>query len=81
MSFFQYISGLKTVFILANSAEPDEMPPCAAFHLGLHCLPKYLFMGIQNETCCMSLEMHLNYLKLISLKLIVFQINLNFIRI
>ena len=26
-----------------NSADPDEMPPYAAFHLGLHCLPKYLF--------------------------------------
>ena len=28
------------VLILANSADPDEMPPNAAFHLGLHCLPK-----------------------------------------
>ena len=26
-------------FVLANSADPDEMPPYAAFHLGLHCLP------------------------------------------
>ena len=26
--------------ILANSVDPDEMPPYAAFHLGLHCLPK-----------------------------------------
>ena len=25
------------------------MPPYAAFHLGLHCLPKYLFTGIQNK--------------------------------
>ena len=25
-------------FVLANSADPDEMPPYAAFHLGLHCL-------------------------------------------
>ena len=24
------------------------MPPYAAFHRGLHCLPKYLFTGIQN---------------------------------
>ena len=32
-----------------NSADPDEMPPYAAFHLGLHCLPKYLFTGIQTE--------------------------------
>ena len=32
-------------FILANSAHHDEMPQCAAFYLGLHCLPKYLFRG------------------------------------
>ena len=31
---------LKIVFILANSADPDEMPHKAAFHLGLHCLLK-----------------------------------------
>ena len=29
--------------ILANSADPDEMLHYAAFHLGLHCLPKYPF--------------------------------------
>ena len=34
---------LKIVFTLANSADPDEMPPYAAFHLGLHCLPKAAF--------------------------------------
>ena len=28
------------IFILANSVDPDTMPPYAAFHLGLHCLPK-----------------------------------------
>ena len=28
-------------FVLANSADPDEMPPDLAFHLGLHCLPRY----------------------------------------
>ena len=32
---------LKTVFILAYSADPDEILICAVFHLGLHCLPKY----------------------------------------
>ena len=26
---------------VANSVGPDEMPHFAAFHLGLHCLPKY----------------------------------------
>ena len=37
--------------ILANSADPDEMLPYVAFHLGLHCLTifKYLFASIQNE--------------------------------
>ena len=29
---------LKIVSIQANSADPDEMLPYAAFHLGLHCL-------------------------------------------
>ena len=32
-----------------NSADPNEMPPYVAFQLGLHCLPKYIFTGIQNE--------------------------------
>ena len=32
-----------------NNAEPDEIPPYVAFHLGLHCLPKYLFTGIQDS--------------------------------
>ena len=39
----------KIVFMLVNSADPDEMQLYATFHLSLHCLPKYLFMGIQNE--------------------------------
>ena len=33
------------VFVLANSADPDEMPHNATFHLGLHCLSKYLLRG------------------------------------
>ena len=36
---------LKNDLFLANSADPDEMPHYAPFHLGVHCLPKYLFMG------------------------------------
>ena len=38
-------------FILVNRAVTDEIlpyVPYAAFHLGLHCLPKYLFTSIQN---------------------------------
>ena len=31
------------IFILANRVDPDEMPHYAAFHLDLHCLPKYAF--------------------------------------
>ena len=31
---------LKINFVLAKSADPDEMLHYAAFHLGLHCLPK-----------------------------------------
>ena len=27
--------------VLANIADPDEMPYYVAFHLGLHCLPNY----------------------------------------
>ena len=38
------LQSLNIVFILANSAGPDEMLHVAAFHLGLHCLPKYPFM-------------------------------------
>ena len=33
------------VLALANSVDPDEMLHNAAFHLGLHCLPKYQFRG------------------------------------
>ena len=29
------------MFIFANSGDLEEMPPYAAFRLGLHCLPKY----------------------------------------
>ena len=44
-----YLMSLKIVFILSNRAYPDKMPPYAAFYLGIHCLPKYLFTGIQNQ--------------------------------
>ena len=48
-SKFNIFPSLKVVFILVNSADPDEMPPHVAFHLGLHCLPKYLFIYMQNK--------------------------------
>ena len=36
-------------FDLANSSDPDEMPHNVAFHLGLHCLPKYQFRGLRSR--------------------------------
>ena len=45
------LKSLNIVCILANSAGPDEMPRFAAFHLGLHCLPKYPFRGFQYTKC------------------------------
>ena len=41
------LQSLKIVFILANSTDPDERPHYVAFHLGHHCLTKYLFSGFQ----------------------------------
>ena len=35
-------------FILVNSLYSDEMLHFAAFHLGLHCLQKYLIRGFQS---------------------------------
>ena len=35
----------KMNFVLGNSADPDEMPHNAAFHLGLHRLPKHPYWG------------------------------------
>ena len=32
----------------AKSVDPDEMQHYAVFHLGLYCLQKYSFRGIQN---------------------------------
>ena len=43
---FQFLS-LKIVLALENIVDPNEMPHNAAFHLGLHCLPKYPFRGFQ----------------------------------
>ena len=36
---------LKIVFVLTNSVYSDEMPHCAAFHLGIHFLLKSAFMS------------------------------------
>ena len=43
-----HVLSLKIFLVLiANSVDLDEMQHHAAFHLGLHCLPKYLFRGFQ----------------------------------
>ena len=34
---------MRVVLILANSVDTDEMQHYAAFHLGLHCLPKFQY--------------------------------------
>ena len=38
ISLKRCISVTEDCFILANTADPDEMLPYAAFHQGLHCL-------------------------------------------
>ena len=48
ISLKSHISLLEYCLNLAKSADPDEMLPYATFHLGLHCLSKYLFTSIQN---------------------------------
>ena len=40
---------MKIDFVLASSADPDEMPHYVAFHLGLHCLPKHPFRGFRHR--------------------------------
>ena len=35
-------SFVKIFFTFTNTVDPDEMQHYAAFHLGLHCLQKYL---------------------------------------
>ena len=32
---------------LTNGAATDEIPRHVAFHLGIHCLPKYSLRGLQ----------------------------------
>ena len=36
----------KIYFLLANSADPNEMPHDAAFHLGLHCFCQSIYLGV-----------------------------------
>ena len=43
------------IFVFTNSVDPDEMPHYAAFHLGLHCLSKYV-LGV---TCIERVNKHM----------------------
>ena len=56
ISNFLYLYVPKDCLIIANCADPDEMLHYAAFHLDLHCLPKYLFNSIKNEKCLRQFE-------------------------
>ena len=38
---------LKIVFVLVNSADPNELSYSATIHLGFHCLPKNPLTGIK----------------------------------
>ena len=66
---FSKLSCISGCFILANSADPNEMQHNAAFHLGLHCLSTHplrgflssiqMYKGLRvctriNVTCIMS---------------------------
>ena len=47
-AIFLGMASLMIVFTLqTDSVDPDEMWHYAAFHLGIHFLPKYLFRGFQ----------------------------------
>ena len=37
----------KTVLVLASSVDPHEMTHHAALLLGLHCLPKYIYLNVK----------------------------------
>ena len=41
-TYYDVFLSLKVIVIIANSVHPNEMQQYAAFHLGIHCLPKYL---------------------------------------
>ena len=47
---FVFLS-LQIIFILAYRADPDEMLHYRAFHLGFHCLPKYLIGPVKQIFC------------------------------
>ena len=60
LCFYKCIFGLKFLLTLTTSVDPDEMPHYAAFHLGLHCLSKCLFINFP-YTCTQGLASMLLY--------------------
>ena len=60
---------LNIVFVSANSVDPDEMQHDMAFHLGLHCLPKYAFKvhkGLINPSLAINSLKHKFLVRIIS---------------
>ena len=59
------IFSLKIDFVFTYGAGADEMPPYAAFHLGLHCLSKYPLgvFGLQMVVTGLLNVFTLSYLK------------------
>ena len=58
-----YISVHSDCFILANSADPGEMPYNAAFNLGRHCLSNFTPLGVSR----IQRILHVLHVKFISL--------------
>ena len=54
-----YFLPLKFDFVSANSADPDEIPHNLAFHLGLHCLPRFQVSNGLRETHNFILQIYL----------------------
>ena len=48
---YEVFLSLKVILVLTNSTYPDEMQHYAAFHPGIHCLPKYTLNGFQYTKC------------------------------
>ena len=54
---------MKVVLILANSSDPDEMQLNAAFHLGLHCLPRYTLSSNTKGSTYLGMELSIFHFK------------------
>ena len=52
---------LKIFFTFTSSVDPDEIAHYAAFHLGLHCLPKYPLSSFPNIRVKGRLNTYIQY--------------------